>query len=109
MLQSGGTPCGQGGGQPSIEWEKDFAPSAPDCLFLDEFGVPQPQSLTWITNGVPTTERCDSSGATCIVTAIPGLFGCTVIGRLKTGHRWALQNRQVNGLVNMPELWFQSA
>ncbi len=77
MLQSGGTPCGQGGGQPSIEWEKDFAPSAPDCLFLDEFGVPQPQSLTWITNGVPTTERCDSSGATCIVTAIPGLFGCT--------------------------------
>jgi len=51
-LQSGGTPCGQGGGQPSIEWEMDFAPSAPDCLFLDEFGISQPRSLTWITNGV---------------------------------------------------------
>jgi hypothetical protein len=70
-LQSGGTPCGQGGGQPAIEWEMDFAPSPPDCLLLDEFGVPQPRSLTWITNGVPTTERCDGSGATCIVTAIP--------------------------------------
>ncbi len=70
-LQSGGTPCGQGGGQPSIEWEMDFAPSAPDCLFLDEFGVPQPRSLTWVANGVPTTERCDGSGATCIVMAIP--------------------------------------
>jgi hypothetical protein len=32
-----------------------------------------------------------------------------VIGRLITGHRWALQNRQVNGLVNMPELWLHSA
>ncbi len=70
-LQSGGTPCGQGGGQPAIEWENSYAPSAPDCLFRDEFGVPQPESLTWITNGVPTTERCDGSGATCIVTAIP--------------------------------------
>jgi len=44
-LQTSATPCGQGGGQPSIEWEMDFAPSAPDCLVLDVFGVPQPQSL----------------------------------------------------------------
>jgi hypothetical protein len=36
-------------------------------------------------------------------------FAFIVIGRLITGHRWALQNRQVNGLVNMPELWLQSA
>jgi len=71
-LQTSATPCGQGGGQPAIEWQKDFAPSAPDCLFLDGFGVPQPQTLPWITNGVPTTERCDGSGATCIVTPIPG-------------------------------------
>jgi hypothetical protein len=71
-LQTGATDCGHGGGQPSIEWEASFGPSPPDCLFLDEFGVPQPQSLTWITNGIPTTERCDGSGATCIVTAISG-------------------------------------
>jgi hypothetical protein len=32
--------------------------------------------------------------------------GNAVIGRLNTGHRGALQNRQVNGIVNMPELWF---
>jgi len=72
---SAATTCGQGGGQPAIERQKDFAPSAPDCLFLDEFGIPQPRSLTWITNGVPTTERCDGSGATCIVTAIPASLG----------------------------------
>ncbi len=32
-----------------------------------------------------------------------------VMGRLKTGHLWALQNRQVNGLVNMSELLFLPA
>ncbi len=63
-LQTGATPCGQGGGQPTIEWEKNFGASAPDCLLDGE-------SLPFITNGVPTTERCDASGATCIVTAIP--------------------------------------
>lgn len=63
-LQTGATPCGQGGGQPTIEFEKDFGPSAPHCLVDGE-------SLPFLTNGVPTTERCDASGATCIVTAIP--------------------------------------
>ncbi len=63
-LQTGATPCGQGGGQPTIEWEKSFGVSAPNCLLDGE-------SLPFITNGVPTTERCDASGATCIVTAIP--------------------------------------
>jgi len=63
-LRTGGTPCGQGGGQPTIEWEKSYGGSPPDCLVDGE-------SLPFITNGVPTTERCDASGATCIVTAIP--------------------------------------
>ena len=64
-FQTGGTDCGQGGGQPRIEWEKVYVGPAPDCL-LDH------ETLPWITNGVPTTERCDGSGATCVVTAIPG-------------------------------------
>jgi hypothetical protein len=70
-LRTGGTPCGQGGGQPTIEWEKSFGATAPDCLFRDGFGIPQPESLPWVTNGVPTTERCDGSAATCTITAIP--------------------------------------
>ncbi|MDZ4781236.1 MAG: hypothetical protein SGJ19_13360 [Planctomycetia bacterium] len=63
-LRTGATPCGQGGGQPTIEWEKNYGGAAPDCLLENEL-------LPFITNGVPTTERCDGSAATCIVTAIP--------------------------------------
>jgi hypothetical protein len=44
-LQTVATDCGHGGGQPSIEWEVSFGPSPPDYLFLDKFGVPQPQTL----------------------------------------------------------------
>lgn len=62
-LLSGGRPCGQGGGPPALEWKKNFAPRAPECLFLDEFGIPQPRSLNWITNGLLTTERCDGSAS----------------------------------------------
>lgn len=63
-IQTGATPCGQGGGQPTIEFEKSFGGSPPNCLVDGE-------SLPFVTNGVPGTERCDASGATCIVTAIP--------------------------------------
>jgi hypothetical protein len=70
-FRTGSTPCGQGGGQPVIEWEQSYGGAPPDCLFRDAFGVAQPEVLPWITNGVPTTERCDGSGATCTITAIP--------------------------------------
>ncbi len=63
-LQTGATLCGQGGGQPSIEWEKELGVAAPNCLVNAE-------SLPFISNGLPTTERCDGSAATCIVSAIP--------------------------------------
>ena len=63
-LLSGGTPCGQGGGQPMIEWESDLGVSPPDCLVE---GV----SVPFVSNGIPGAERCDGSGATCTVTAIP--------------------------------------
>lgn len=63
-LQTGATLCGVGGGQPMISWERDYAGSPPNCLVDGE-------SLPFLSNGIPTTERCDGSAATCIVTAIP--------------------------------------
>jgi hypothetical protein len=63
-LQSGATPCGLGGGQPMIEFEKDFGVAPPNCLVIGE-------SVPFLSNGIPGTERCDASGATCIVMAIP--------------------------------------
>ncbi len=70
-FQTGATDCGQGGGQPAIEWEEELGASAPDCLFLDEEGVAQEITLPWISDGIPTTERCTGAASTVTIRAIP--------------------------------------
>jgi hypothetical protein len=61
--QTGATACGTGGGQPKIEWEQNYGTSPPNCLFNGE-------DIPFSNHGVGTV-RCDASGSTCTVTAIP--------------------------------------
>jgi len=62
--------------------------------------------LRQLAAGLSTTRLLRQAGWTLLSEPF---FPEVVIGRLKTSHRWALQNRQVNRLVNMPELLFRSA